>query len=84
MHRGRRFKSRSDNYAGVVSAQSNSQRYVYLLFIYDMSKQCQQRIENAIPVPTIYRGFLILVPRASFSFLHVVGDFKMSSARAKN
>ena len=49
-----------------------------------MSKEYQQRKENPIPVPPITKGFLILVPRGSFSFAHVVGDFKSSSTRAEN
>ena len=43
-----------------------------------MSKEYQQRKENAIPVPLITRGFLILVPRGSFSFVHVHVQVKIA------
>ena len=49
-----------------------------------MSKDCQQRLENAIPVPPIYKGFPILVPRPFFPFVLVIGDFKTRSTRAEN
>lgn len=58
------------------------QNYIYYLFT--MGEEGQQRLDNAIPVPSKNGGFFILVPRASFSFVHFVGDFKTSSTRAEN
>ena len=53
-----------------------------LLFIHVKRIPAAQR--SAILVPPVTKGFLILVPRGSFSFVHVVGDFKSSSTRAES